>query len=102
MALFIVDALLASFLAKALLILVVGGVVNLCLWRRQAWAHFLATVLAALGSILALLAIITVLGGGKGLNWIGCALFLALSLVEIWSFWVLNRRDVRVWCNRKV
>lgn len=100
LALWVLDAL--STPMKAVAMLALGGLVNGCLWGRQAWAHFLATVFAAMGMIGCGFLIFLAMTSDKPLSAPMWASFILISLLEIGSFVILDRRDVRIWCNRKV
>lgn len=100
LALLVLDAL--STPMKAVAMLALGGLVNVCLWGRQAWAHFLATVFAALGTLGFGWLVFMAMTAGKPSPAYFWAFLLLFGLMDVGSLVILDRRDVRIWCNRKV
>ena len=76
------------------------------LWSRKAWAHFIVMVLVALGAAYNIIFLLTAdfsrIKSAPPEAQAVVGVIVVQMLVNFWLFYALNRRDVRLWCHRKV
>jgi hypothetical protein len=102
---FLTGAILSALpVAIVIYALMIG--VFLALGARKPWAHFVVMVLVMLAVAYHVMFLLTAdfsrIKTASPAIQIGLGFVVFHILVSFWLFYALNRRDVRLWCNRKV
>lgn len=98
------EILSALPLAIVIYALMIG--VFVALGARKPWAHFVVMVLVMLAVANHVMFLLTAdfsrIKTASPAIQVGLGFVVFHILVSFWLFYALNRRDVRLWCNRKV